>query len=151
MRAVLEGETSPRERAGIGIAAPPVSLPQSWASALIALRLSSEREPVVDAADLGALLALATAADATFHETPDVAALTDLVDAHPGADHLLDAIVATDSLRTAGVDAGLHHSTVQVRAAQYSEALGFDIRTPRGRVRLSLALSLHRLATARFG
>ncbi len=82
--------------------------------------------------------------------SPDVTALSDLIDSHPGAEVLLEAIVATDSLRAAGVDAGLHHSTVQARAAQYSDALGFDIRTPRGRVRLSLALSLHRLATTRF-
>jgi hypothetical protein len=150
VRAVLAGETSPRARAGIGIAATPATLARSWASALIALRLSSAREPVVNAEDLGALLPLAAAADATLSETADVAALSDLIASHPGAEVLLEAIAATDSLRAAGVDSGLHHSTVQARAAQYSEALGFDIRSPRGRVRLSLALSAHRLATTRF-
>lgn len=150
VRAVLTDQSPPEARAGIGIAAPPGSLPQSWASALIALRLSSERDPVVDADDLGALLALAAAADSTLHGIPDVAALADLIGAHPGADHLLDAIAGTESLRAAGVEAGLHHSTVQARAEQYSTALGFDIRSPRGRVRLSLALALHRLATTRF-
>lgn len=150
VRAVLASETPPPDRAGIGIAMTAVSLPQSWASALIALRLSSEREPVIHADDLGALLPLAAAADSTPHDIPDVAALTDLVDAHPGAERLLDAIAATDSLRAAGVETRLHHSTVQTRAGQYSEALGFDIRSPRGRVRLSLALWVHRLATTRF-
>lgn len=150
VRAALTDETSSLRRAGIGIPSTPTSLPESWASALIALRLSSPREPVVDAADLGALLPLARAADAAPHGMPDVEALTDLVTSHPGAEALLDAIAGTESLRAAGVEAGLHHSTVQARAEQYSTALGFDIRSPRGRVRLSLALALHRLATTRF-
>ena len=105
---------------------------------------------VVDASDLGALLPLARAADAAPHGMPDVETLTDLFTSHPGAEALLDAIAGTESLRAAGVEAGLHHSTVQARAEQYSTALGFDIRSPRGRVRLSLALALHRLATTRF-
>lgn len=150
VRAALTDETSSLRRAGIGIPSTPTSLPESWASALIALRLSSPREPVVDAADLGALLPLARAADAAPHGMPDVEALADLIGSHPGAEALLDAIAGTESLRAAGVEAGLHHSTVQARAEQYSTALGFDIRSPRGRVRLSLALALHRLATTRF-
>ncbi len=150
VRAALTEETSSGTRAGIGIPSTPASLPELWASALVALRLSSSREPVVDAADLGALLPLARAADATPHGMPDVAALSDLVASHPGAEALLDAIAGTESLRAAGVEAGLHHSTVQARAEQYSTALGFGIRSPRGRVRLSLALALHRLATTRF-
>lgn len=150
VRAVLADETSTWRHAGIGIRCTPPSMPESWASAVIALRLASAREPVVDAADLGALLPLAIAADASTLGMPDVAALSDLVATHPGGEALLDAITATDSLRAAGVEAGLHHSTVQARAEQYSDALGFDIRSPRGRVRLSLALAMHRLATSRF-
>ncbi|WP_079582665.1 helix-turn-helix domain-containing protein [Arthrobacter sp. 31Cvi3.1E] len=44
----------------------------------------------------------------------------------------------------------LHHSSVQHRAAEFSTALGFDIRTPQGRVRLTLALALFLLATNNF-
>lgn len=150
VRAVLAEDASSRRRAGIGIRCTPPSMPESWASALVALRLSSSRDPVVDAADLGALLPLAIAAEASALGMPDVAALTDLVATHPGAEVLLEAVTATDSLRAAGVETGLHHSTVQARAEQYSDALGFDIRSPRGRVRLSLALAMHRLATSRF-
>ena len=62
----------------------------------------------------------------------------------------VDGVFITVALSAAGVEAGLHHSTVQARAEQYSTALGFDIRSPRGRVRLSLALALRRLATTRF-
>lgn len=145
-----EGEKPSRPRAGIGIPTSPVSLPESWASALVALRLSSTREPVVDAAELGALLSLARVADEAPDGMPDVEALSDLVAAQPGAAALLDAIATTDSLRAASVETGLHHSTVQARAGQYSDMLGFDIRSPRGKVRLSLALALHRLATSRF-
>lgn len=143
-------ETSSRQRAGIGIRATPASLTESWTSALVALRLSSSREPVVDADDLGALLPLAHAADASPHTMPDVEALSHLTATHPGATSLLEAIAGTESLRAAGVETGLHHSTVQTRAGQYSDALGFDIRSPRGRVRLSLALAMHRLETTRF-
>jgi hypothetical protein len=39
---------------------------------------------------------------------------------------------------------------MQARATEFSEALGFDVRTPAGRVRLVLALGLRRLATTRF-
>lgn len=150
VRAALGTASSAWERAGIGIPSTADSLPESWASALIALRLSSAREPVVDAAELGALLALAAAADVTLNDIPDVVALSQLVVVHPGAEVLLEAIAATDSLRAAAGETGLHHSTVQARAGHYSDALGFDIRSPRGRVRLSLAMSVHRLATTRF-
>ncbi|GAA1661966.1 hypothetical protein [Microbacterium lacus] len=146
-----DGDKRQRQpRTGIGIPTAPASLPESWASALVALRLSSPREPVVDAAELGALLPLARVADEAPHTMPDAAALSDLVAAHPGAAALLDAIATTESLRAASVETGLHHSTVQARAGQYSDVLGFDIRSPRGKVRLSLALALYRLATSRF-
>lgn len=143
-------ETSTPQRVGIGIPATPASLTESWTSALVALRLSSSREPVIDAADLGALLVLARAADAAPHTMPDVETLSHLMATRPGAATLLYAIAGTESLRAASAEAGLHHSTVQTRADQYSHALGFDIRSPRGRVRLALALALHRLETSRF-
>ena len=145
---LLATETDYPAQAGVGIAVAPEALPRSWASALIALRLSSEREPVVSADALGAVLVLAEASAPL--EIPDVAAVAKLVRAHPGASALLEAIAATESLRAAGVDTGLHHSTVQAKAAQFSEALGFDLRSPQGRVRLAIALALYRLATTRF-
>ena len=136
------------ERAGIGLAGLPEALPQSWASSLVALRLTSPREPVVNADDLGAVLALADVA--SQREVPDVVALTSVIHSHPGAENLLDAVATSESLRAAGVEVGLHHSTVQARTAQFSDELGFDLRSPQGRVRLSLAFALYRLATTRF-
>lgn len=150
VRVSVGGDAEHADRAGIGIAAAPLSLDRSWASALIALRLSSAREPVVRADDVGALLLLAAASDSESEEIPDVAAVARLVDAHPGAEAILDAIAATDSLRAAGVETGLHHSTIQTKASAFSETLGFDLRSARGRVRLTAALASHRLVTSRF-
>ncbi|TFB84372.1 hypothetical protein E3O11_09735 [Cryobacterium levicorallinum] len=140
----------PTERAGIGISTPPDALDRSWASALIALRLSSEREPVVNAEELGAMLLLADATDGRAHDSPDLIALEALVQSQPRAAAILESIADTDSLRAVAVEVGLHHSTVQAKAAGFADALGFDPRSPRGRVRLALALALRRLATNRF-
>ncbi|WP_461164432.1 hypothetical protein [Arthrobacter sp. R4-81] len=64
----------------------------------------------------------------------------------PKALALLDSIAENTSLRTVAEEIGLHHSSVLTRAAEYSTALGFDIGTAAGRVRLSLVLTLWRLA-----
>lgn len=117
------------QRVGIGSATAPVDLAASWASALLALRMTSPREPVLSADDLGVVLLAAEAADAL---------------------DVLDALSRTDSVRAAAALSGVHHSTMQARAADLAEAIGFDPRTPGGRVRLSDALRLHRLATTRF-
>lgn len=63
----------------------------------------------------------------------------------------MEALLATDSLRAAAAAIGIHHSTLQAQAAKCSTALGFDVRSPQGRLRLALALKLHRLAITRFG
>lgn len=140
----------PGERAGIGLLALPAALDRSWASALIALRLSSPREPVVYADELGAILMLAETADAQAYDSADLIALAALVKSQPRAAALLESIAGTESLRAVAVEVGLHHSTVQAKASDFAQALGFDLRSPHGRVRLSLNLALQRLATNRF-
>jgi DNA-binding NarL/FixJ family response regulator len=129
---------------GIGLALAPERLPQSWASALVALRLTSADEPAVDAADLGAFLLLAEAADAAAELHPDAAALARL-DARTR--RVLDALADADSVRSAASRLGMHHSSVQARAAALAEVLGYDPRTPRGRTRYALARTLLTLAT----
>jgi hypothetical protein len=136
----------PESTAGVGLAMTPESLHRSWATALLALRLTSARHPRQHADDLGSLLVFAEAADASLYETPDFTALKRLLTSQPKAPVLLDSIAANTSLRAVAEDIGLHHSTVQTRAAEYSAALGFDIRTAAGRVRLTLVLTLWRLA-----
>jgi hypothetical protein len=141
----------PGSTAGIGLAMPPESLHHSWATALLALRLTGPRHPRQLADELGSLIVFAEAADASSYETPDLTALKRLLTSQPKAHALLESIAETASLRAVAEEIGLHHSSVQARAAEYSTALGFDIRTAAGRVRLSLVLTLWRLAGATFG
>jgi hypothetical protein len=148
-------------RAGVGVPTAPLELRSSWTSAVLALRMTSAREPVVCADELGVVLLAAEAADAAAPGRaahPDVAAIAAVVAADSRSAHdrgvdaldALDALARTDSVRAAAVLAGVHHSTMQARAADLADALGFDPRTSAGRVRLSGALRLHRLATTRF-
>jgi hypothetical protein len=143
---VLPGATLPAARIGIGVSTVPASLRESWLSALLALRLTTAREPVVDAASLGAFLLLAETSDSRDRELPDVAVLAAIDSRDPRALGYLDALGRSDSVRSAATLAGIHHSTLQAHAAESSAALGFDVRSPEGRVRLALALRLHRLA-----
>ncbi|KQM81958.1 helix-turn-helix domain-containing protein [Agromyces sp. Leaf222] len=126
-------------RAGIGVAGQADRLPSSFASALIALRLGTAGEPVVDAAELGALLLVAEAADRHDEPHPDVAVLTAL-DAR--ARSVLDAVADAGSVRAAASDLGMHHSSVQARLDALAETLGYDLRTPAGRTRYALARAL---------
>lgn len=141
-RAVLVRDAptlAPGIRAGIGLPVAPERLPESWSSALIALRLGSADEPVVDAAELGAVLLVAEAAEGRAHRHPDAAALADL-DAR--SLETLDALADTGSVRAAAARLGMHHSSVQARAAGLAVTLGYDPRTPRGRTRYALARAL---------
>lgn len=138
------------ERAGIGYAVAPDDLARSWTSALTALRLTSASQPVLHADELGGLVLLAEAMDAHGAEHPDLAALRRQFEASPRIVSTVEAMVTTDSIRAAATAAGLHHSTMQAHAVDLSSALGFDVRTSSGRTRLSIALSLYRLATNTF-
>lgn len=72
-----------------------------------------------------------------------------LVAAHPRSLELLECVTEHDSLRAAAIELGLHHSTLQNRI-EYSRRLGYELRTSRGRMRLSLALAHLKLASNRF-
>ncbi|MER3388028.1 MAG: helix-turn-helix domain-containing protein [Microcella pacifica] len=149
--AILDDETVlAAASAGIGISAEPDGLARSWTSALVALRLASDREPVVHADELGGLIQLAEAADADPALPPDVVTLAGVLDAHDRTLSLLEGFVALESARAVAAEQGLHHSTVQARLSDVAQRLGYDIRSPRGRVRLSLALAQRRLADTRF-
>jgi len=147
-----DGRTNgePARRAGFGTVGNAANLSRSWASALLALRLTSRRRPVLDAEELGSVLLIAEAADARAEPHPDLAALGRVLHRDGRALAQFESLLATDSLRGAAGELGLHHSTLQARVAELSTELGYDIRKPDGRTRLSLALSLHLLATNRF-
>jgi PucR C-terminal helix-turn-helix domain len=137
-------------RAGIGVAASSDLLPRSWHSAVIALRLTTARSPLVHADDLGSFVLLADAADGKTTEYPDVAALAHAIDHSDRTLPLVETVLDTESLRAASVELGVHHSTLQAKVAELSSALGFDLRSPAGRTRLSLALRLYLLDTNHF-
>ncbi|MDF2444608.1 MAG: hypothetical protein JWR01_2811 [Subtercola sp.] len=137
-------------RLGLGLSGSASAAPRSWHTALLALRMTSPAEPVVDAGRLGSMLLLAEAADAQAAPQPDVLAIAQLAGDDPRSLSQLDLVVRAESIRAAAASSGVHHSTMQARVAELSERLGFDVRSSDGRVRLSLALRLHRLATTRF-
>ena len=126
-------------RAGIGAA---VSPDRSWCEARTALRFTTERQPVVHYADLGALALLAEIPQETARGNADVAALARL---NPEDLETLDAYCATGSLRRAADLLHLHHSSVARRLDQIGEALGIELTDPTGLVRARLALTARRL------
>ncbi|TQL53073.1 PucR-like helix-turn-helix protein [Subtercola boreus] len=149
-RIVREGAGAPLGRLGLGLLLPATDAPRSWQTALLALRLSTEAEPVIDASALGGMLLLAEAAETSSHPQPDVEAIDRLVQDDPRNLANLELLVRAESVRAAAASTGVHHSTMQARVSELSERLGFDVRSSEGRVRLSLALRLHHLATNRF-
>ncbi|WP_292906743.1 hypothetical protein [Microbacterium sp.] len=126
-------------RLGVGVEG---LAPASWSSALIAVRLTSAADPVVDAADIGAALIVAEAAEGKpLH--PDAEVLGSL-DARTL--ELLDAVAEERSVRAAAVRLGRHHSSVQEKLTALIEVLGYDPRASRGRTRYALARMLLTLA-----
>ncbi|WP_436533390.1 helix-turn-helix domain-containing protein [Actinoplanes sp. HUAS TT8] len=141
----------PHPRAGVGPAGPVADLPASYAAARTALRLTAEgteRDPgprVVHADELGGLALLAATVGPDTAPIPDVQALTRVAAAAPWALATLDAVAESPSLRTAATALRVHHSTLQERLSHIDHVLGWDFRTPQGRLRLQLALALRRL------
>jgi hypothetical protein len=140
----------PLTRSGVGLAVVPDSLDRSWASALIALRLTSRDAPVQRADQLGALLVVAEAADAASGDHADLASLKFLLRSQPKALRVLEVLARAASVRRAADASGLHPDAIRERAQEYLRALGFDVLTSNGRVRLTVALALFRLQTNRF-
>jgi hypothetical protein len=138
-------------RAGIGPAVEPARLPESWAAARTALRFTAEgtaHDPgprTVHADDLGALTLLAGAVGPDTPPVPDLLAVERAVAEAPWAAATLHAVASAPSLRSAAAELTVHHSTLQERLAQLDRALGWDVHTPHGRLRLQLALAVRRL------
>ncbi|MGA0566714.1 hypothetical protein ACO2Q7_05235 [Rathayibacter sp. KR2-224] len=128
---------------GIGTTVERHALPESWSAALIALRLTDEANQVVDADALGGLLILAEGADRQTSLHPDAIVLSGL---DQSSLTLLDAIAGSDSIRSAAVRLGRHHSTVQERASALAGVLGYDPRTREGRIRYDIARILLKLS-----
>lgn len=115
--------------------------PESWQGAVIALRLSTPLTPVVEAADLGAMLLLARAYDPE-HPHPDVTALGSL---DSRSAQVLRVLVEADSIRSAASELAMHHSTLQAKHESLTRTLGYDPRSTVGRMRYIAAEMLRRI------
>ncbi|MBB5783701.1 helix-turn-helix domain-containing protein [Nonomuraea jabiensis] len=138
-------------RAGAGPAVPLLELPATVAAARAAARFTAEGTPadpgprVVLAEELGGLILLAAAVDVQPVAVPDVAAVERAAATAPWMPLTLDALAGGASLRTAAAALQVHHSTLHERMAQAERLLGWSLREPSGRLRLSIALMLRRL------
>ena len=138
-------EASP---AGIGMACALEHLPQSFRTAVVALRLCSLPEtPVVNADEYGGLIGLLADAPSDSH-MPDVDLLEDVM-SHAWACPTLDALIRAGSLRQAARLGGVHHSTMQQRVDVITEMMGFDPVDGLGRTRLGIAYLVWRLRHSR--
>ncbi|WP_435850460.1 PucR family transcriptional regulator [Streptomyces massasporeus] len=141
----------PAGRLGVGPAVPVLELPRSWAEARTALRFTAEgtaQDPgprVVHAEELGGIALLAGVVAPGTEPPPDVRALETAAATTPWLSATLHAVVSTASLRAAAAEINVHHSTLQDRLAHAEHLLGWPIRTPQGRLRLQLALTMRRL------
>ncbi|MCQ9182365.1 helix-turn-helix domain-containing protein [Streptomyces sp. IBSBF 2953] len=138
-------------RAGVGPAVPLTGLPRSWAAARTALRFAAAgtaQDPgprVVHADELGGIALLADLVAPGAEPGPDVQAVEAAAADAPWLLATLHAVTATASLRAAAVEANVHHSTLQDRLAHAEHLLGWPVRTPQGRLRLHVALTMRRL------
>lgn len=128
--------------AGVGIVRRGDQLPESFRTALLALRLLPVSGAVVDAAELGVVLAAVSALEPVAALEPDVISLARL-DARARA--VLDELAAAESVRAAATALGMHHSTLQARHDALTSELGYDPRSLDGRARYRLARLLLRL------
>lgn len=143
LRATLDtsGSVAPTGRGGLGAWVRADHAPDSWEGAVVAYRIGDRADPVVDADTLGAMVLLARAHDPE-HPHPDVLAIDRL---DPLEASIVRTLIETDSIRSAAARLGMHHSTVQARHEALTRELGYDPRTPQGRMRYVAALILWRL------
>ncbi len=142
----------PTGRLGVGPAVPVLDLPLSWAAARTALRFTADgsaQDPgprVVYADELGGIALLADLVAPGAEPPPDVRALEAAAATTPWLPATLHAVAANASLRAAAVEINVHHSTLQDRLTHAEHLLGWPLRTPQGRLRLQLALTMRHLA-----
>ncbi|MCX2181943.1 helix-turn-helix domain-containing protein [Streptomyces sp. SKN60] len=141
----------PAGRIGVGPDGPVERLPLSAAAARTALRFTSEDTPqdpgprVVHADELGALALLADRAYPDDAPPTDLNALDRAAASVPLLLPTLAAWACAHGLRDAAGKLRVHHSTLRDRLDRAQSLLGWPLTTPQGRLRLQLALALHRL------
>ncbi len=131
-------------RAGIGAAESP---DRSWREARTALRFTTDRQPVVQYAELGALAMLAQVPPDVARANVDVAAIGRIA-GNPDDVATLDTYCTAGSLRRAAELLHLHHSSVSRRLEQIGKALDIELTEPAGLIRARMALTAWRLLDA---
>jgi PucR C-terminal helix-turn-helix domain len=138
-------------RLGVGPAVPVLELPRSWSAARTALRFTAAGTPqdpgarVVHADELGDLALLEKLVVPGAEPPADVRALEAAIADAAWTLVTLHAVATTTSLRAAATEINVHHSTLQARIAHAETLLGWSIHTPRGLLRLHLALTMRHL------
>ncbi|WP_189267791.1 helix-turn-helix domain-containing protein [Streptomyces fuscichromogenes] len=142
----------PTGRAGVGPAVAVADLPRSWAAARTALRFTADGgspepagPPIVHADELGGVALLAGLVVPGAEPAPDVRAVQAAAADAPWMLRTLHAVASTASLRAAAAEINVHHSTLQDRLTHAEHLLGWSVRTPQGRFRLQLALTMRHL------
>ncbi|WP_428936042.1 helix-turn-helix domain-containing protein [Streptomyces sp. ACT015] len=142
----------PPGRLGVGPAVDVLDLPRSWDDARTALRFTADgtaRDPgprVVRAEELGGVALLAGLVAPGAQPPSDVRALETAAAGAPWLLATLHAVASTTSQRAAAAEINVHHSTLQDRLTHAEHLLGWPLRTPQGRLRLHLALTMRHLA-----
>ncbi|MCX4817020.1 helix-turn-helix domain-containing protein [Streptomyces sp. NBC_01239] len=142
----------PAGRLGIGPAVPVLDLPHSWSAARTALRFTSDgtaQDPgqrIVHADELGGIALLADLVVPGAEPPSDVQDLEAAAANAPWLLATLNAVATTSSIRAAATEINVHHSTLQDRLTHAESLLGWPVRTPQGRLRLQLALTMRHLA-----
>ena len=144
-----------RSRIGIGSTERADEAWRSWRRARVAVRFADATASdvrlhgaAVDWDGLGGFALLAEHVPAgAIAAVPDVQALDRLAAPRSGPDVIatLHAICVHDSIRHAATAMHLHHSSVVARLERAEDELGFSVRSPGGRTRLVLALTLRHL------
>lgn len=133
---------------GVGMAVVAERLPESWASALFALRVG-ELSGSMRADDYGSLWDLARRVEESEDRPIDVDRVVAAME-HGWSESELAAVAAGASLRAIAEIRGLHHSSIAARMPALIRVLAFDPQTPLGRTRLHVALLLRRAMTTTF-
>lgn len=128
--------------AGVGAATDDPA--RSWQQARTALRFTTEREPILHHANLGAWALLAQVPRDVARDNDDVNAIARMA-ANSDDMETLDAYCATGSLRRSAEILHRHHSSVARRIEQIGKALDIDLTEPAGIVRANIALTSWRL------
>lgn len=137
-------------RIGISPLSEARELPNAWKKARTALAFaaagtaSDPGAQLVPFEDLGVWADLVPQRHPDSNPPSDVQAINKLEDEASWAIQTLAALTESTSVREAAARLFTHHSTIQARQAVLEKRLGWNVATPAGRTRTSMALALRR-------